>query len=243
MRTTHLAGALGLALAAPLALTATSSNAPLPAAQQPVLFYWSATIDPDSDAAPTEFLVRMIEHMRTTHPETNLRVLTDAFGANQTIHWYTEYESLSAREQVEQELDADREWQALIEEAGSVFDLDSDVFLQLFPLGGAGGTDWSKPVRQLWITHSPPDRAHLARRHARRVVEYLEANYEAVDARAYSPDLEAPGTIHWMVDYESADTWEVVRGELLGDESYTDLLREAEGLYLEEWSSELLRDF
>jgi hypothetical protein len=241
MRTTYLAGALGLALATPFALT----RAPGPQATEgpPVLFYWSASIDPDSDAAPTEFLVRLMKHMRTRNPETNLRVLTDAFRLNQTIHWYTEYESLSARGQVEQELDADREWQALTAEAGTVFDVETDIFLELFPLGGAGSVDWSKPVRQLRITRSPTDRTHAARRHAKRVAEYLEANYEAVDARAYAVDLEEPGTIHWMVDYESVDTWEVVRKELLADDAYAELLREGEGLFLEESTSELLRNF
>ena len=249
MRTTPLAGALGLALVAPLALgplTLVAATAPGarsgPQAQaQPVLLYWSASLIPDSDAAPTEFLVRIMKHMRTAHPDASLRVLTDAFGANKTIHWFAEQESLSARMQLEQELDADREWLALIEEAGEIF--ETDTLHNLFPLGGAAVTDWSKPVRQLWITRSPPDRVHAARRHARQVVEYLEANYDAVDARAYAPDMVEPGTIYWMVDYESTDTWEALRTELLVDDAYAELFEGVEGMFLEGSKNELLKNF
>ena len=181
--------------------------------------------------------------VKENHPDARLRILTNSFTKNDTVHWFMEHEGLTARMQFERELETDRGWDAIMEEAAQNFDLENDFIVSLFPLGGAGLDDRSKPVRQLRVTHSSPERTLAAQRFARRVVEYLEATYEAVDARAYSADFSSPGTIYWMVDYENPSTWESIRGALLEDDAYSELLEGGEGLFLEESTVQMMRDF
>jgi len=246
MKTIHVTGALALFVVGPLAL-ATSMHRPTSgraAEPMPMLFFWHGRVaEGQSKGEIYGLLDRTKAYARTHYPESPVRIQLLSLGSSDALWWFREHDSVAARKQVEREVSGDKGWVALEDEWTVRFDQGSAMIYYLFPIGGAVRDDGSKPFRWLRVTHSPAIQLAPARQLARNVVEYLEANYPGVDARAYSADIDDPTAIYWMVDYESVSTWESIRRRMLEDEEYTRLFEGADDLFHDDAAIEFLKDF
>jgi hypothetical protein len=135
-----------------------------------------------------------------------------------------------AREEV---LQADEGLQALVDQVTAVCG-EAPTVTDVYPLGGPNFDPRINSYRFFQTTRSPHSRVPLARSFARRVAEYLEARYEAMDVRTYSADAQDSTLIYWFYDYYSEASWDRIRLELLDDEDYLQLYREADGLFYDE---------
>jgi hypothetical protein len=246
MRATPLTLALGLTVVGPLALAAAlgPSSAPPPAAEQPpMLAYWRAETREDGGRMASSLIARMTAYVRMNFPERPLHVLTNSLQGNDTVHWFMEFDDLPSRRQWERERDDDEVWQDITSAMPEAFRVEEDALVYLFHIAGPTDLDPNKTVRRITVTSSPQFRVPEARRFAARVVEYLEANYEGVDARAYSSDVHDPHAIYWTVDFENTATWDSIRRAMLADDGYVELLRGAEGLFDDDVRNELVLNY
>jgi hypothetical protein len=201
----------------------------------PMLFFWHGQVaEGQSRGEVHDLLARTKEYARAHYPDSPVRIQLHSLGSGDEVWWFREHDSLAQRQQVEREMPRDELWRALENEWGVRFDDESATIAYLFPIGGAPRSDETKPVRWLRVTRSPALKLAPARQLAKRVVEHLEENYPGLDARAYAPDLHDPAQIYWMFDYESIDSWESIRRQVLEDAEYARLFEEADELFLEE---------
>ena len=112
--------------------------------------------------------------------------------------------------------------------------------MYLFHLAGPLESTMDRAFRELTRTRSSYFNAPAARRLAIRIIEHLESTYDQVDARLYSPDIEDPQALYWMIDVESTSIWESFRRRLLADDTYIELMREGHALFHEDAESDLL---
>jgi hypothetical protein len=134
------------------------------------------------------------------------------------------------------ELERDEGWRALLEQADGRLLEDRTVLL--FPLGGRP-FEPAGEVSFLRTTRSPASKAPLARAFAKRVTDHLDAAYEGLQACAMSPAVDDPTVIHWIFQYADHAAFETIQRSLLEDEDYLGLYRRAEGLFLDEETSEV----
>ena len=169
--------------------------------------------------------------------------MVDTFRNNDTAHWFQEHPSLAARRSWENQMEDDEAWRGLTDSLAENFKMDEAQRTYLFHVAGPRTYDASKTIRRLRVTRAAPFKVPAARRFAARVVEYLEEQYEGLDARAYSADVHDPQAVYWMIDFDSTTVWESVRRYLLEDDDYIELMAEGDALFLESGTSELLVNY
>ena len=230
-------------LAALAALSAAPSPAPCPQEPEypPVLFYWiNPTLEEAQDTAWP--LVRQMEnHMRVNHFEDYpARVFTEAWGAERTVHWFVPFADLADRFRVEPIVHGDEGWKALLARQEGAFDLEQARSYYLVHLGGLAPKKSPRQRRWLRITYSAPTKMPLAERFVRDVMNHLEASYDGIDAHAYTADFQDPSAIFWMIDYDTPESWTAFRAKLQADDAYVEMFERAEGLFLEDRTSEVM---
>jgi len=235
MRTVLVATAAVTAVFVPLALAASTDPGPRQESEQtPVLFYreipvveghWDEALD--------------LWGRRGAHVRSNYHLNPHDASSEGTLRVLVIYPSFEAALETVAEMARDEGWQALQELGRDIFREERSSYL--FPLGGAAFDGfYPDSLAVLRVTRSPHSKIPQARNLARRVVEHLEATYPGLDASAYSPDLDDPEAIYWIFDYSDLATWERTRASLVDDRIYLDLYREAEGLFQDELTREVV---
>jgi hypothetical protein len=224
---------------------ATGSPGPAPTPQggtpPPVLFYWSCPVVEAVESEAWSLVIQMENHMAMNHlDDYAARVFTEGFGETRTVHWFAPFESLAERIRVEEVVSADEGWQALLDRREGLFDLERLQLRHLVHLGGLAPKKTPKPWRWMQTTHSLPSKRVRAERFARDVADYLEATYDEIDAHVYTADFQEPSAIYWMIDFDSPVEWTAFRARLQGDDAYLDLFDRAEGLFLEDRTTEMI---
>ena len=230
-----------LTLAALAALPAPEPT-PQAAELQPVLYYWEGSPLEGVEGDAWALVTQMENHFRANYFESSpVRVFTEAFEPERTAHWFVPHESVAQIATVRPLLEEDEGWGALVQRQAQLFDVGTSTLL--FHLGGLPPKKAPKAFRWLQVTHSPLTKMPLAERHARRVVEHLEAGYSEIDAHAYTSDLADRTAIYWMVDFDSVVEWSAFRLELQRDDEYIELFEAADGLFIEERTTDtMIRD-
>jgi len=244
MRTIHTTLALGLLATAPLTLGAALEPAPEPAVETPpMLYYWRVSLRPENADAASSILRRMLAYERADPESPEPRAMTNSLHQNNTAHWFMSYSDLDMHRHWERIRDEDEGWNGIVSGLNEAFQLESDLEALLFHVAGPIEEDRSKTLRHIRVTHSREFLAPTARSFAARVVEYLETNYEGLDARAYSSDLDDPGAIFWLFDYESPSTWEAIRHQMLADQEYAGLMRSGVDLFLDQVRNDVVLNY
>jgi len=227
---------LGLALAALSAAPTPQEGAP-----PPVVYYWFNPVLEGAEDTAWPLVIQMENHMGMNHlDDYAARVFTEGFEEEQNVHWFVPFESLGEWHRASQVINKDEGWQALLDRQAGVFDLERSRELLLVHLGGLPPKKTPKPWRWLQTTHSLPSKRPQAERFARDVANYLEATYEGIDAHVYTADFDDPSAIFWMIDFDIPVKWTTFRAKLQGDDAYLELFERAEGLFLEDRTTEVI---
>jgi hypothetical protein len=234
MRTAQVASGAVAALLAPLVLASFVASGSLQEPEpRPVLFYREIPVVEGHWEDALELWSRHGAHFGANYHD-------DQFGASTegVLRAFVVYPSYQESLETAAELAVDEGWQALQELGRDT--LLEERSLHLFPLGGADFDGFFEDsLAVLRVTRSPFSKVPEARNFARRVADHLEATYPGMDASTYSADLDDPTAIYWIFDHRDLAAWEHVRTLLVDDEIYLDLYREAEGLFLDDETTEV----
>jgi hypothetical protein len=170
---------------------------------------------------------------RANHPEWNSTAFVEYSVGFSKLYQFQDFPSMTALEEAFEAYEREDGLRELGDEYEQCFDTEGEEMSYLLPVTEVAPAREDRPFRWMRITRANFGSYASAVDHARRVAEYVNANYDETRFEVYMAYFGGLGEIHWMADYAGSEAWRATRARLWADPDYVALMSEAASLYVD----------